>query len=397
MTRTPPLTITLIIDRLAGRSGGAERVIVDLANSLSRAGHRIEIVHCETRTGMPFYPVDRDVLLTNLTSAPPVKNGIQKMLERLRQRFHRNRRYLWGLRHLQWISEHGGMALRLDRHLKATAPDVAIAFLPNAVVALGLARQGTGIRRIASLHNVPMQDFDSPERWDQNPLDKALRRRVLARFDAITVLLPEFVDWFDADLRPKVTVIPNVVPIAKAQSRGHSAKRVIAVGRLSAVKGFDHLIEAWAKLPAEYDDWTCDIYGQGPMRGALQRRIDALGLGDRVTLAGHTNRIFDEYQRSSFMVHPAAFEGFGLVVAEALAHGLPVVGFAECSGFNTLVQHDINGLHVERDGLADGIAALMVDPVLCQRLGAAGPASVAGYGQDAVIRQWRELIEKGDA
>lgn len=397
MTVTRPLNITLVIDRLAGRSGGAERVIVDLANALSRLGHRIEIVTHEARCGMPFYPLDRDVLLTNLMPDASEKHRLWRLFDGLRQRLHRNRRYLWGLRHLQWISEHRGMTLRLGRHLSATAPDVAIAFLPNAIVALGLMSKGGDIRRIASLHNVPEQDFENPERWDQNPVDRALRRRVLARFDAITVLLPEFVRWFDTDIRPKVSVIPNVVPPAKFGHSDQSAKRVIAVGRLAAVKGFDRLIEAWAKLPADYDDWTCDIYGQGPMRGALQRRIDALGLGGRVTLVGQTNRIFEEYQRSRFMVHPATFEGFGLVVGEALAHGLPVIGFADCSGFNTLVQHDHNGLHVEKDGLTDAIAALMSDPVRCQRLGAAGPASVAEYSQDAVMRQWRDIIEKRDA
>ena len=394
------LTVALVIDRIAGRSGGAERVLINLANAISRQGHRVEVICHEPRRGVPFYPLDSDVLFTNLRPHDSRRGRLRRGLDRFRTWAQNISIYPPILRYLQWANDHGGFAMRLDRHLSATRPDVAIAFLPNAIVALGLSKRPTATRKIASLHNVPEQDFNSAERWDQNPLDRRLRRSVLTNFNTITVLLPEFRDWFDPVLHNRIAVIPNAIDPIQRPVPQAPEHRVIAVGRLAKVKRFDLLIDAWSRLPPAYAEWQCDIYGEGPLRQQLQNQIDAANLTDRVHLRGKTDRIFDAYDEASFLVHPAEFEGFGLVVGEALARGLPVVGFADCSGFNHLVRDGENGVHVpvtadRAAALSDALRHLMDAPDERARLGKNGPASVERFDPIKVLSRWLTLIEKG--
>lgn len=390
--------IAFVIDRLAGRGGGAERVLVETANALALRGHMVEVVTHEPRRGAPFYPLAPGVVLSNL-HPPQGRWGV--LAGRLRRAAERR---LVGrgapLDALFWQARHGGFHRRLAAHLAATRPDVAVAVLPPAVTALSLA-PGEGLRRIASLHNVPSEDFDNPARWDANPRDRRLRRAALARMDAIAVLLPEFRDWFGPDLAPRVTVMPNAVPPVPPARIAAAARGpvVLAVGRLAAVKRHDLLLDAWARVAAGAPGWELRIFGEGPERAALEARIARLGIAGSVRLMGQREDLAREYLSAAILAHPAAFEGFGLAPAEALAAGLPVVGFADCPGLNRLVADGVNGLLLpggEREtrvaALAAALARLMDDAALRRRLGAAGPASMAPYAPKAVAALWEALV-----
>ena len=93
---------------------------------------------------------------------------------------------------------------------------------------------------------------------------------------------------------------------------------------------------------------------------------------------------------------PSAYESFGLTTAEALSHGLPVVGFADCPGTNELVRDGVNGRLVagpDRAGaLAAGLARMMASPDERQRLGAAGPASIEGFAPERITDVWVDLL-----
>jgi glycosyltransferase involved in cell wall biosynthesis len=288
---------------------------------------------------------------------------------------------------------------RLERFLNLHQPDVAIAYLPASVVALGMIRPAYPLRRIASLHNVPERDLCDPARWDPNPLDRKRRMSSLRRHDAITVLQPEFRDWFPADIREKASIIPNVVnQVSSARiSRHPRTKTVLSVGRLAAVKRHDLLIDAWARIADEIPDWTLKIFGRGPLQRELGAQIRDLGLDGKVRLMGHTSKIDKEYLSASIVAHPAEHEGWGLAATEALAAGVPVVGFAECPGINHLVKHDINGLlipdGVERSAaLADALLLLMMDESRRQALAHAAPATIREYEPEKIYDLWERLL-----
>ena len=158
--------IVLVIERLAGRSGGAERVLVNLAQALSRYGHRVEIITHEIKRGSPFYQLDTDILYTNIRPKLTNRSLLRRFLDRFRYKCHRNRHYWPVLSWLQWVSEHSGFETRLNRYLLAIRADIAIAFLPPAIEALGRCGQVPDLKRIASIHNVPKQDFELDNKLD---------------------------------------------------------------------------------------------------------------------------------------------------------------------------------------------------------------------------------------
>jgi glycosyltransferase involved in cell wall biosynthesis len=95
---------------------------------------------------------------------------------------------------------------------------------------------------------------------------------------------------------------------------------------------------------------------------------------------------------------PSLYESFGLATAEALAHGLPAVGFADCPGTNELIENEVNGLLVPAGdrvaGLAAALSRLIEDSDLRRRLGQAGPQSVARFSVDTIVAQWEELLRR---
>ena len=398
--------IALVIDRLAGRGGGAERVLTETANALAGRGHLVEIITHERSRAAPFYPLAPGVMLTRLRPPRPVWRA---PFDRLRNPLERYGHHLPGLAHLAWTSRHGGFWRRLAHYLEATRPDVVAGVMPPAITALALATRrlrarGVVIPAVASTHNAPGQDFLNPARWGPGWLDRARRLAALGDIDRIAVLLPEYRDWHAPALRPRVTVLPNAVaPVpVPARARPEAARVVLAVGRLAAVKRHDLLVAAWATLAADFPDWQLRLYGHGPLDEALAAQIAAARLEGRVTLMGQQRDMAAAYGAGAILAHPAAYEGFPLAVCEALAAGLPVVGFADCSGTNALVRDGQNGVLVPASdgtaravrvaGLAAALRALMADPARRAALGAQGPASMAPYAPDRIIDMWEGLL-----
>lgn len=391
--------LCFVIDKLAMRSGGAERVLIETANALYDRGYAVEIVTHEVRGKPPFYPMTKGIIRSNIRPRNQHRPRLWRVLGRLRTMLHRNRTFLPGLAHLQWVSQHASFRHRLAKHIDSVRPDVVIAFLPPAVTALGYAKITHKPRLFASLHNVPEQDFDNPERWDPNPVDRKLRRNVLSRFDGIGTLLPEFVEWFDPALRDKILVMPNAAQQIDAASVETTKREsvVVSVGRLATVKQHEILINAWSLLYRDFPDWRCDIYGVGPLKDQLRAQIDALNLNKVVHLRGATKDIESVYLKASILAHPAEFEGFGLVITEALSHGVPAIGFENCSGFNYIVEHDVSGIHVPSQGdrsknFAVALARLMNLPQEQRRLATAGRERVNDFAPDKITDVWEQAI-----
>lgn len=395
-----PKKVCFVIEKIAGRSGGAERVLVETANAMAARGHRVEILCHESRSRPPFYPLHFGVTHTNLRRPDAVRGKLRLRLDRWREERHRKiRSYRPPVDRLVWLSQHGAFWRRLERHINLHQPDVAIAFLPSAFTALGMLKPKYQLRRIATLHNVPERDLCDPSRWDPNPFDRKRRVSSLHHYDVITVLQSEFRDWFSPELREKISVIPNVVkPISAARMMRHRReKTVLSVGRLASVKRHGLLIEAWARISHDFPDWKLKIFGRGPLENELRRQVETLRLSDRIRLMGHTFRIEKEYLTASILVHPAEHEGWGLAASEALAAGLPVIGFQECPGINQLVRHEINGLLIPRevdytDGIVEALATLMRDEKRRLALARAAPRTVQDYRPEKVFDLWDDMI-----
>jgi glycosyltransferase involved in cell wall biosynthesis len=218
------------------------------------------------------------------------------------------------------------------------------------------------------------------------------------RLDALVVLTSQDAQEYAAAVTHpvRVVVIPNTVrPLGGARPT-LSEPAVIAAGRLTPQKGFDMLIRAFAQVAAERADWELRICGAGRERGTLEALIHEMRLGDHVTLRGPVKRLGEEMSRASIFVLSSRFEGFPLVLVEAMSTGLPVVSFDCPTGPRDVIDHRGNGILVppgDVDALARAMLELIADEDLRRRMGAAAARTATAYTIDAIGPRWSQLLD----
>ena len=206
--------------------------------------------------------------------------------------------------------------------------------------------------------------------------------------------------WQDllGDGSPAVVAIPNAVPGIPLGPGDPTARKLIAAGRLEPQKGFDLLLEAFALVATEHPEWSLDIFGKGTQRDLLEQSIARLGLAGRARVKGPTDRLGERMRDASVFVLSSRFEGFPIVLLEALAAGLAVVSFDCPTGPSDILDDGTNGILVRPEdvsALAASLVRVMDDEPLRQRLAAAGPASVLPYSIESVGGRWDELFARG--
>jgi glycosyltransferase involved in cell wall biosynthesis len=364
------LKLLFVIKSVALPGGGTERVLADLANGLARRGHHVTVASFDGPGDPPFYAFEEAVLRRALAIGD-VRRGTRGS-EALRR------------------------SLSLRRLTREMRPDVAIGLMHSAYIPLGIGALGTGIPVIASEH-IAYQHYRTRR------FEAALLRLAPAISRTITVISPAIRDGFPPRLRRRMEVVPNPVSVhdrrpADVAGENLPAKTVLAVGRLEAQKDHRTLVSAFARLASAFPDWNLRIVGEGSLRAELEAQVSALGLESRIAMPGATPRIDDEYVGAQLFAMPSSYESFGLTTAEALSHGLPVVGFADCPGTNELVKDGVNGVLVsgaDREAaLAEGLASMMSSCERRLRLGASGPASIEAFAPDKIVDVWEALLSR---
>ncbi|MDP9436001.1 MAG: glycosyltransferase family 4 protein, partial [Actinomycetota bacterium] len=189
--------------------------------------------------------------------------------------------------------------------------------------------------------------------------------------------------------------IPNGLPRLPERVSDQSAKVVVAAGRLTRQKGFDLLVRAFAEVAARRPDWQLRIFGEGAEQEALQRAIRDLGLTGSVWLMGRTAQVPDEMARASLYALSSRFEGFGMVIIEAMSAGLPVVAFDCPRGPADIVTHGQDGLLVPAEdvgALAQALLRLIEDDDLRQTMASAARSTAQDYAMDRLGRLWESLL-----
>jgi glycosyltransferase involved in cell wall biosynthesis len=221
--------------------------------------------------------------------------------------------------------------------------------------------------------------------------------RTYPKLDGLVVLTEGDLRRYDKLLSGRVRLarIPNTVrPMGDASAR-LTEKTVLAAGRLTPQKGFDLLIRAYSRVAAERRDWRLRICGDGPQRERLQRLIDERDLGDVVTLVGAAKDLGEEMERASLYVLSSRFEGFPLVLIEAMSKGMAIVAFDCPTGPRDVIEDHRNGLLVRAKNvaaLAAGMLELMEDEDLRRRCGAAAAETAREYAIDVIGPRWERLF-----
>ena len=229
---------------------------------------------------------------------------------------------------------------------------------------------------------------------------EALRRampRFYPKLDALAVLTDRDRSEYERLLEGRVELvrIPNTVRQMDGPQADMDSKTVLAAGRLTAQKGFDLLIAAWARVAERHPDWRLRICGRGELRTSLAKQIQSAGLGQVISLEGPSERLGDDMARASIFVLSSRFEGFPLVLLEAMSKGLGVVAFDCPTGPGEVVDNHSNGILVpaaDVDALAAGVNALIEDDGLRRRCGAAAMDTARRYTMEQIGPMWDALL-----
>jgi glycosyltransferase involved in cell wall biosynthesis len=229
---------------------------------------------------------------------------------------------------------------------------------------------------------------------------KALRRAMpkhYRRLDVLAVLTDhdraEYAKLLDGGVR--LARIPNTVREMGGPKADMESKTVLAAGRLTAQKGFDFLIAAWAEVAPRHPDWRLRICGRGHLEGRLRQQIAEAGLEESISLEGPSDRLEEDMASSSIFVLSSRFEGFPLVLLEAMGKGLGIVAFDCPTGPGDIVDDHENGILVPAQdvaGLAAGINELIEDDALRRRCAVAAVDTAHRYTMEEIGPRWDELL-----
>ena len=363
-------------------AGGVERVLTLKANYfVEHFGYDITIILTDGKDKPLFYPLSDKVKVINLDI---------------------NFEELWTCSFVKkifvYLKKQRLYKKCVREELMCLRPDITISLLRREINFINDIKDGS--RKIGELHinRANYRNFDTENAgvlrrlfsklWSRNLLGH------LKRLDKLVVLTEKDKDaWVELN---NVEVIPDPLSLNPSALSPLTSKRVVAIARYSHEKGIDLLLQTWALVEKRTDAWRLDVYGDGD-RSIYEQQARVLGLDmSRYQLHERTNDVGNAYLDSSLFVLSSRFEGFGMVIAEAMAYGLPVVAFDCPWGPRSIIANGEDGLLAENgnvQSLANALVQLMDDECLRHSMGQAGVINVKRFSIDKIAECWKVLFK----
>ncbi len=194
-----------------------------------------------------------------------------------------------------------------------------------------------------------------------------------------------------------IKVIPNPLSFYPQEVSTLDHKNVIAVGKLTYQKGYDLLLEAWQIVVQTFPDWKLNIYGKKDQVESLSQQAKQLNIVDNVTFHDPVKDIESKYLNSSIYVMSSRYEGFGMVLVEAMACGVPCVSFDCNYGPSEIIENGADGYVVENGNvkeLAQKMKLLMADESLRKTFGQKARQNVRRFEIGKIMASWNDLFEQ---
>lgn len=360
--------------------GGMERVLLNKVRYLvEKMGWEILIVTTDQHNRPPFYPFPAEVRMVDLGinySEDNAKGTLAKVRGYLKRRTQHKK--------------------ALTTLLMQERADIVVSLYPSESSFLPAIKDGS--KKVLELHYCKFFRLQYGRKGLMGLIDRyrtRLDERLVRRFDRFVVLTEEDKGYWGN--LPNIEVIPNAALFIAPRYSTQNEKRVIAVGRLDYQKGFDRLIEAWALVqqnPA-CRSWRLDIFGQGEWQEMLEEMIRERGLEQTAQINPPSKQIGEEYAASSILVMSSHYEGFPMVMIEAMACGVPVVSYDFKCGPRDIIREGDNGLIIPEgdiSALAEGICRLIQEEELRRSMSMKAQEVTTTYSEEKVMRRWITLF-----
>jgi GalNAc-alpha-(1->4)-GalNAc-alpha-(1->3)-diNAcBac-PP-undecaprenol alpha-1,4-N-acetyl-D-galactosaminyltransferase len=364
--------LTLVVPSLA--LGGAERVVANMANHWAACGDTVTVITLSAATTDTYSldPAVTRIALDLMRESDGALRAIFNNMIRVR---------------------------RLRAAIRRSKPDTVISFIDRMNVVTLLACRPLDVDTVIS------------ERIDpsRQPLDRTwswLRRAVYPRARALVVQTEAVRQHMEPLMGGQMIYVianavdaPAVDELARQPRKSDDgSKQIAAMGRLAAQKGFDLLIDAFARVAEKKPGWSLTILGEGPERSRLEEQIRARGLEGRVRLVGWVADPTTVLRNCDAFVLSSRFEGFPNALLEAMALGLPAISFDCPSGPSEIIRHEVDGLLIPPEdvtALAAAIHRLLADDPWRTKLGREAGRVVDRFSSEQYFARWDEVLRKG--
>ncbi|WP_237038078.1 glycosyltransferase family 4 protein [Phocaeicola faecalis] len=362
--------------------GGVERVLTTKANYLADvAGYTVYIILTDGQNKPPYYPLSSRIRLIRLDI---------------------DFEELWGLplykKIIVYLQKQRIYKRKLRETLFSIKPDITVSLMRREINFITSIKDGS--KKVGELH-VNKKHYRN-FKTETNSLFKRILSTLwskqlihkLQKLDQFIVLTQK--DKENWKKVKRISVIPNPLPFYPESFSQCTQKNVIAVGRFSHEKGFDLLAQAWEIVCRKHKDWQLQLYGEGN-KTSLHELISQLNITDSFQINGATPDIIDKYRESSIFVLSSRYEGFGMVVAEAMACGVPPVSFACPCGPGDIIRDGEDGILVENgnvEQLAEKICYLIENEDIRKEMGRKACINVRRFEVEQIMSQWIKLFEE---
>ncbi len=356
--------------------------LVYFANLLAERGHEV-LIGCDTYSKLgtlaPTYTLHPNVRVCNLSGKDD--NKILDFYHRFRAKL---------------IPPY----FRFNELIKKEAPDVIITYFPTDL--FNVTRfQNHNIPIIQMMHGRPSLILNKYK--NKHPFIKKIYQKSFQAINTYHVLLPSFKQDIDEWFEPQnIEVIAN--PVEQIEDKdivdlNKENKKIIYIARIERTIKQPHvLVEAFNKIAKEFPDWTVEIYGlrkYPEYDKEITDYIENNNLNNQVFLKGYSNDLPTTYKSADIHAFPSNGEGFSLAIADAMAYGLPHVGFKHAPSVNEVIIDGVNGfLADDVDDFALKLKTLMKDKDLRLKMGANARENMKNYAPNVIIDKWEKLINE---
>lgn len=356
------MNIFIVSSNLGG--GGAERVAALLATGFSQKGHHVYLI--TNLLEKIDYTVGDKVAFLQLF--PDTSNKYKR-----------------------W---HGAVSL-LRRYIRTYTPDVIIGIMGSCALIGKLAALGKNVPIIMTEHYAFERPIYAPLTFTQ----KIFKFYINRLYDCVTVLTEADKKVIGNRLK-KVYVMPNPLALRPYVDNCGKKNKILAAGRLNGwfVKGFDLLIKAWGTIASEYPEWTLEIAGTGDNESIelLNKLIKDNEVTNSAKLVGFRNDVESMYQESSIFVLSSRYEGFGLVLIEAMSQGCACIACDYGGRQREIIKSDEMGVICPPDNvdmLAQAIQKLISDSCYRKLLQQNAPMRASQYELMKIMDKWEKLLK----